>query len=78
MGFERQTGLDPDLGEEDYDLPAGMAHLDQQATVLHELVHLLHASNGDAEGADEAHVVIQTNALLRANRQWRILATQEQ
>jgi hypothetical protein len=66
------------LREEDYDLPAGMARLDQQATVLHELVHLRHASKRDGQGADEASVILQTNALLRANRQWRILAVQEQ
>src|SRR5205823_11040437 len=28
------------LREEDYDLPANMARLDQQATIVHELVHL--------------------------------------
>jgi hypothetical protein len=66
------------LREEDYDLQAGMAHLDQQATVLHELVHLLHAAMRDGQGADEASVILQTNALLRANRQWRVLAVQEQ
>jgi hypothetical protein len=66
------------LREEDYDLPAGMARLDQQATILHELVHLRHASRRDYQSADEASVINQTNALLRANRQWRILAVQEQ
>jgi hypothetical protein len=66
------------LRVEDYDLPAGMARLDQQATVLHELVHLRHASKRDSQGADEASVIRQTNALLRANRQWRILSVQEQ
>jgi hypothetical protein len=66
------------LREADYDLPAVMARLDQQATVLHELVHLRHASTGDRQDADEASVILQTNALLRANRQWRILAVQEQ
>jgi hypothetical protein len=66
------------LREQDYDLPPGMAQLDQQATVLHELIHLFHAANQDQDGADEASVVRQTNALLRANHQWRILAVQEQ
>jgi hypothetical protein len=66
------------LRERDYDLPARKAQLDQQATVIHELIHLLHASNQDQNGADEASVVRQTNELLRANRQWRILAVQEQ
>jgi hypothetical protein len=66
------------LREQDYDLPSEMAHLDQQATVLHELLHLYHAANNDRDGTDEASVVRQTNALLRANRQWRILAVQEQ
>jgi len=66
------------LREEDYDLPAEMARLDQQATILHELVHLRHASKRECQGADEASVINQTNALLRANRQWRILAVQEQ
>jgi hypothetical protein len=66
------------LRQEDYDLPVEMAHLDQQATILHELVHLLHAANRDQRGTDEASVVQQTNALLRANHQWNILAVQEQ
>jgi hypothetical protein len=66
------------LRERDYDLPARKAQLDQQATVIHELVHLLHASNQDQDGADEASVVRQTNEFLRANHQWRILAVQEQ
>jgi hypothetical protein len=66
------------LRERDYDLPTRKAQLDQQATVVHELVHLLHASNHDQDGADEASVVRQTNELLRANHQWRILAVQEQ
>jgi hypothetical protein len=66
------------LRERDYDLPARKAQLDQQATVIHELIHLLHASNQDQNGADEASVVRQTNELLRANRLWRILAVQEQ
>jgi hypothetical protein len=66
------------LRDQDYDLPAEMVHLDQQATVLHELVHLLHASKHDHEGTDEASVIQQTNELLRINHQWRILAVQEQ
>jgi hypothetical protein len=66
------------LREKDYDLPMGMARLDQRATVLHELVHLRHASQRDIQGADEVSVIRQTNALLRANRQWRILSVQEQ
>jgi hypothetical protein len=66
------------LREQDYDLPAEMAHLDQQATILHELLHLYHAANNDRDGTDEASVVRQTNTLLRANRKWRILAVQEQ
>jgi hypothetical protein len=66
------------LREADYDFPVGMARLDQQATILHELVHLVHASTRDRRGADEASVIRQTNALLLANRKWRILAVQEQ
>ena len=61
------------LREEDYDLPPAMARRDQEATLVHELVHLLHANDPDAELA----VVRQTNALLRANHKWRILAVQD-
>jgi hypothetical protein len=66
------------LCDQDYDLPAEMVHLDQQATILHELIHLLHASKHDSQGTDEASVVQQTNELLRIHRQWRILAVQEE
>jgi hypothetical protein len=66
------------LRERDYDLPARKAQLDQQATVLHELLHLAHASNQDQDGADEASVVRQTNELLRVFHEWKILAVQEQ
>jgi hypothetical protein len=62
------------LREEDYDLPVNMARLDQQATIVHELVHLLHA---DDKSSDEASVVSQTNELLRANHAWKILAVQD-
>jgi len=62
------------LREEDYDLPANMARLDQQATIVHELVHLLHA---DDKSSDEASVVNETNELLRANHAWKILAVQD-
>ena len=62
------------LREEDYDLSINMARLDQQATVIHELVHLMHA--GD-KSTDEAAVVLQTNELLRANHEWKILAVQD-
>jgi hypothetical protein len=65
------------LREEDYDLPPHMARLDQQATVVHELVHLLHAGNPKAKSAEESAVVEQTNTLLRANHAWRILAVQD-
>jgi hypothetical protein len=66
------------LRERDYDLPARKAQLDQQATIIHELVHLRHASNQDLNGTDESSVVQQTMELLRANHEWRILAVQEQ
>jgi hypothetical protein len=65
------------LREEDYDLPIHMARLDQQATIVHELVHLLHSGNPAAKSAEESAVVVQTNALLRANHAWRILAVQD-
>lgn len=65
------------LREEDYDLPLRMARLDQQATILHELVHLQHAASGDVMGNVESAVVRETNSLLRANRQWQVLAVQE-
>jgi hypothetical protein len=66
------------LGEEDYDPPLQMARLDQQATVLHELVHLHHAASTDSRGGSELAVIRQTNSILRTNRQWQILAVQEQ
>jgi hypothetical protein len=65
------------LREEDYDLPVQMARLDQQATVVHELVHILHAGHPADKSAEEASVVQETNSLLRANHAWRILAVQD-
>jgi hypothetical protein len=62
------------LREEDYDLPVHMARLDQQATIVHELVHLKHAED---KSSDEASVVTETNAILRANHDWKILAVQD-
>jgi hypothetical protein len=66
------------LREQDYDLPVRMARLDQRATVVHELVHLRHATDNAQEGpGDEGLVVRETNGLLESNHQWRILAAQE-
>jgi hypothetical protein len=62
------------LCEEDYDLPLAMARLDQQATVVHELVHLKHAED---KSSSEASVVQETNDLLRAHHDYKILAVQD-
>jgi hypothetical protein len=75
--FARKRASIRVLREEDYDLPTQMARLDQQATVVHELVHLLHAGHPEDKSAAEEAVVQETNALLRANRAWRILAVQD-
>src|SRR6266567_2551244 len=56
------------LREQDYDLPVRMARLDQQATIIHELVHLSHVTSGSKEVAGEEQAVVrETNALLEAN-----------
>ncbi len=66
------------LREEDYDLPRKFARRDQEATIVHELVHLRHAISPDARTAhDEEAIVVETGELLRRNRNWLSLAVME-
>lgn len=66
------------LREEDYDLPRRFARRDQEATVVHELVHLRYAISPDMKLAhDEEAVMVETGQLLRRNHNWLNLAVME-
>jgi len=66
------------LREEDYDLPRRLARRDQEATVVHELVHLRRAISPDMKSThDEEDVMVETGGLLRRNHNWLSLAVME-
>jgi len=66
------------LKEEDYDLACRLARRDQEATVVHELVHLRYALSPDMKLAhDEEAVMVATTDLLRRDHNWLSLAVME-